>query len=156
MAMIGSVIIACPLEQVFEVTNNHVTEWSNIVEEEETLNVTPEVIGSTFRTVTSEHGRKLKFDGVVTRHSPPFESGIRMEGPAFSLTVDYTFENVPEGTRVTQRSTVTGKGIFRIIISTMGFLMKKSNSGALQDELNRLKAFCENPPKSGDSQPQQS
>ena len=66
-----------------------------------------------------------------------------MEGDAFSLTADYDFEEVPTGTRVTQRSTVRGKGIFKIILPVVALFMRKSNCKELQNELDRLKAFCE-------------
>ncbi len=145
MAMKASVLIERPIQTVFDLTNDHVAQWSNIVVEEEILKVTPEGIGSTFRTVTSEHGRKMRFEGVVTRYEPPTASGIQMEGDAFSLTADYIFEQVDQVTRVTQTSTVHGKGIFRILIPAMGLLMRKSNCQALQDELNRLKMYCEGP-----------
>ena len=143
MTMTASVIIERPIEKVFELTNDHVTEWSNIVEEEHMLEVTPKGAGSTFRTVTSEHGRRMTFEGVVTTYTPPTASGIEMEGDAFSLTADYDFEEVPSGTRVTQRSTVRGKGIFKIILPVVGLFMRKSNCKELQNELDRLKAFCE-------------
>lgn len=143
MTMRASVLINCPIQTAFERTNDHVTDWSSIVQEEEMLHVTPDRIGSTFRTVTTEHGREMTFDGVVTRYTPPYASGIRMEGEAFSLTANYKFEEVPEGTRVTQTSTVTGKGFFRILIPLMGFFMRKSNCQALQKELNQLKRYCE-------------
>lgn len=143
--MKASVLINCPIEFVFERTNDHVTEWSSIVKEEEMLNVTEEKVGSTFRTVTTEHGREMTFNGVVTGYQPPYASSIRMEGEAFSLTAAYTFEEVPQGTRVTQTSTVSGKGFFRILIPIMGILMRKSNCQALQKELNQLKRFCESP-----------
>ena len=48
MTMTASVIIERPIEKVFELTNDHVTEWSNIVEEEQMLEVTPKGVGSTF------------------------------------------------------------------------------------------------------------
>ena len=143
MSMKASVLINCPIHAAFECTNDHVTKWSSIVKEEEMLNVTPEKVGSTFRTITNEHGREMTFDGVVTKYNPPYESGIRMEGEAFRLTADYCFKEVPQGTRVTQTSTVQGKGIFSILIPIMGFFMKKSNCQALQNELNQLKRFCE-------------
>ena len=143
--MKASVLIQCPIDRVFELTNDHVTAWSNIVEEEDMLQVTAKKIGSTFRTVTSEHGRKMTFEGVVTSYTPPSASGIQMEGEVFSRTADYIFEQVEQRTRVTQTSTVKGKGIFRILIPAMGLLMRRSNCQALQEELNRLKAYCEGP-----------
>lgn len=95
--------------------------------------------------MTSEHARKMRFEGVVTRYEPPTASGIQMEGDAFRLTADYTFEQVDQITSVTQTSTVNGKGIFRILIPATGLLMRKSNYQALQDALNRLKMYCEGP-----------
>lgn len=40
MALKASVLIERPIQTVFDLTNDHVTQWSNIVEEEKILKVT--------------------------------------------------------------------------------------------------------------------
>ena len=66
IAMKASVVIDCTIQTVFERTNDQVTDWRSNVKVEEMLHVTPDRIGSTLRTATTEHGRHIAFDEVVT------------------------------------------------------------------------------------------
>ena len=59
--------IDCPIDDVFRLTNDHVAEWSIIVVEDEVIEQKPDGVGTTFRTVTEERGRRMEFDGIVTR-----------------------------------------------------------------------------------------
>jgi hypothetical protein len=52
-----SVEIERPIEEVFERTFECVPEWSIIVVEDEPIEEKPEVIGSTFKTITEENAR---------------------------------------------------------------------------------------------------
>lgn len=61
--MQGNVVIDCLIQTVLERDNDRI---SSIVKQEEILRVTPTRVGSTFRTVTTEYGRGMSFDGVVT------------------------------------------------------------------------------------------
>ncbi len=142
----GSVEIERPIEEVFRLTNEHVAEWSSIVVEDKILEEKPEGVGTTFRTVTEEHGRRMEFQGVVTRHEPPYVQAVYMTGDMFDLDVEYEFEDLAGGTRVTQRSQVTGKGWFKLMLSLCGWMMRKSSCDALDKELRGLKAFCESQP----------
>lgn len=62
---------------------------------------------------------------------------------AFDIDVEYTFEDLSGRTRVTQRSEVTAKGLFRIALCLLGWSMRKSSCKALEKELNALKRFGE-------------
>ncbi len=62
-----SIEIDRPIDDVFRLTNDHVAEWSIIVVEDEVLNEKPGVVGTTFRTVTEERGKRMVFQGLVTR-----------------------------------------------------------------------------------------
>ena len=106
----GSVEIDRPIDEVFLHTNACVAEWSIVVVENEVLEEKPEGVGTTFRTVTEDHGRRMEFQGVVTRHDPPHASAVRMIGKAFDIEAEYSFEDLSGRTRVTQRSSVSGKG----------------------------------------------
>ena len=79
----GSIEIDRPIDDVFRLTNDHVAQWSTIVVENEVIDEKPEGVGTTFRTVTEERGRKMEFHGVVTRHEPPRVSEIHMAGDMF-------------------------------------------------------------------------
>lgn len=139
----GSVEIDRPIEKVFELTNEHVADWSSIVVENEVLEEKPQGIGSTFRMVTEENGKRMVFHGVTTDFEPPHRSVVHMTGEMFDINAEYLFEDLSGSTRVTQNSEVTGKGMFGAFLFLFGWLMKRSSCDALDKELNGLKTFCE-------------
>ncbi|MCH5373981.1 MAG: SRPBCC family protein, partial [Planctomycetes bacterium] len=130
MKSTGSVIIDRPIDEVFKLTNEHVAEWSIVVVAEERDEQTPDVVGSTFRTVTEDHGRKMEFQGVVTHYDPPTFSAVQLTGDAFDIEARYTFEEADGQTRVTQDSDVDGKGFFKVMLFLFGWAMKKSSCQA--------------------------
>ena len=66
-----SVEIDRPIKEVFDYTIHNVAEWSIIVVKDEVIDEKPEGVGTTFRVTTEEKGRRMEFDGLVTRHEPP-------------------------------------------------------------------------------------
>lgn len=132
-----------PIEEVFELTNHHVAEWSLVVVDSEELHQTTEGVGSTFRMITEDRGNRMEFDGVVTRFEPPFSSAVHMTGQMFDILAEYEFEDLGGRTRVTQVSTVTGKGIAYVMFLLMGWLIRRSSCKAGRHELESLKAYCE-------------
>jgi len=138
-----SVDIDRPIEEVFEATGQDLCEWSVTCVEEELIEETPEGVGTTFRLVTEDRGRRMEFQGVVTRHEPPTVSEVHLVGPAFDLDVLYTFEDLGGRTRVTQESRIRGKGLWRPMVFLMTVFMRKSSCDAQQNELEALKAHCE-------------
>ena len=142
----GSIEIDQPIDDVSRLTIEHVAEWSIIVVEDEVIEEKPEGVGTTFRTVTEENGKRMEFQGVVTRHDPPHLNAVQLTGNSFDIEVEYTFEDLSGRTRVTQRSNVTGKGFFKVFLFLFGWMMNKSNCKAGEKELNSLKKFCEEQP----------
>jgi hypothetical protein len=147
----SSIEIDRPIDDVFRLTNEHVAEWSIIVVEDEVIEEKPQGVGTTFRTVTEEHGERMVFQGVITRHDPPHVNAIELKGDKFDIEAEYTFEDLSDKTRVTQKSKVTGKGFFKLFLFCCGWMMNKSSCNALNDELNSLKQFCEEHPGSKDA-----
>lgn len=140
----ASVVIDRPIEAVFELTNHHVPEWSIVVIEEEFLEETPEVVGSTFRTVSEDRGHRMEFLGIVTAFEPPHHSAVHLEGDMFNIDAVYQFEELSENqTRVTQSSKIATQGFLKVFFLLFGWLMKKSSCQSTQRELESLKAFCE-------------
>jgi uncharacterized protein YndB with AHSA1/START domain len=139
----ASVVIDRPIDEVFRLTTEHVAEWSIIVVEDTVLEEKPGGVGTTFRTVTEEGGRKMVFEGVVVRYEPPFVNAVRMTGAMFDIDAVYLFEDLGGRTRVTQKSSVAGKGFFKLFLALFGWLMNKSSCQALEKELQSLKKFCE-------------
>lgn len=139
----ASIEIDCPIDEVFRLTNDDVAEWSIIVVEDEMLEEKPGGVGTTFRMVTEDRGSRMEFEGLITRHEPPHVNAIHMKGKMFDIEAEYTFEDLSGRTRVTQVSSVTGKGLFKVFLAFFGWTMKKSSCKALENELNSLKQYCE-------------
>jgi hypothetical protein len=138
-----SVEIDRPINEVFDYTIHNVAEWSTIVVKDEVIDEKPEGVGTTFRVTTEENGRRMEFEGLVTRHEPPTVHAVFMSGEQFDLDVAYLFDDLGRGTRVTQVSRVHGKGLVKVILFLFGWLMKKSSSNALEKELLNLKRLIE-------------
>lgn len=133
------------IDDVFRLTMNHVVDWCSIVVEDEPLVVVDDGgVGTTFRVVTLDRGRRMEFMGSVVAHDPPRSSSIVMAGEAFEIATTYEFESIRPGrTRVHQTSSVTSKGITRIMFFLLGPLMRRVTARSHQHELERLKSFCE-------------
>lgn len=139
----ASVVIERPIQKVFELANKDVAEWSSIVVEDVPLEGDGTHVGDTFRVVTEEKGRRMEFQGVVTRFDAPVSSAIEMRGKMFDLFVEYEFEDLGGRTRLTQRSRAKGHGVMGLFLTLFGWMMKKSSCDAAQQELGRLKAYVE-------------
>ncbi|QDU36350.1 Polyketide cyclase / dehydrase and lipid transport [Maioricimonas rarisocia] len=142
----GTIVIDRPIDEVFHLTCDRVPEWSIIVVEEELLEKTPDGVGTRFRTVTEDHGKRMVFEGVVTRYEPPVLNAIQLTGRQFDIEAVYTFEDLGGQTRVTQHSVVEGKGFFKVFLALFGWAMHKANCQATQRELESLKTYCETQP----------
>ena len=139
----GSIEIDRPIDEVYWLTVDHVPEWSIIVAEDSPVLQTPEVVGSTFPTVTIDRGQRMEFDGVITKFNPPHLHAVKMTGKLFDIDAEYTFEDLESRTRVTQSSRVYPKWFLRIIFALFGWMMKKGSCQAQQRELESLKRFCD-------------
>ena len=87
----------------------------------------------------------MQFDGVVTRHDPPTVSAMILRGPHFDIEAEYTFEDLSGRTRVTQMSSVRGKGLTRVMFFLLGWLLKGMGRKALQKDFATLKRLLESP-----------
>ena len=67
----------------------------------------------------------------------------------FDIEAEYHFEDLGGRTRVTQETTVHGKGLTRVMFFLFGWLMNKQSCKAANNELESLKAKLE----SGAGQP---
>ena len=76
-----SIEIDRPIDEVFTYTNEKVAEWSLTVVEDEPIQDTGGV-GTTFRCVTEDHGRRMEFHGVVTHWDPPTPGRCSISKPS--------------------------------------------------------------------------
>lgn len=138
-----SIEIDQPIEVVFDYTLSNVSEWSNFVVEDEVTSAGPVEVGTTFHTITEERGKRMEFDGRVTKHEPPTAHSVVMQGKQFSMEVNYTFTEIDNRTQVTQHSQVHAMGFLKVMFALFGWAMKKSSCDALDKELASLKKYCE-------------
>lgn len=139
----GSVEIDRPIHEVFRLTNEDVAKWSIVVDESEPLDGTEKGVGTRFRSVTEDHGKRMEFQGIVTAYDPPYASAVKLTGDMFDIEAAYSFEDLGQRTKVTQFSTVTGKGFVKLFFLLCGWMMNKASGDALAKELNSLKRYCE-------------
>jgi hypothetical protein len=139
----GSVEIDRPIHEVFRLTNEDVAKWSIVVDESELLDGTEKGVGTRFRSVTEDHGKRMEFQGIVTAYDPPYASAVKLTGDMFDIEAAYSFEDLGQRTKVTQFSTVTGKGFVKLFFLLCGWMMNKASGDALAKELNSLKRYCE-------------
>ncbi|NNJ26093.1 hypothetical protein LzC2_21720 [Planctomycetes bacterium LzC2] len=142
MHSLASVEIDRPIGEVFTYTDEKVAEWSLTVVENEVVEE-KNGVGTTFRCVTEERGRRMEFQGVVTLWEPPAKSAIRLTGKSFDIEAEYRFEDLNGRTRVTQESTVRGKGFVKVVFLLFGRFMNKQGCDAAMRELESLKTKLE-------------
>lgn len=142
MHSLASIEIDRPIDEVFTYTNEKVAEWSLTVIEDEVIE-DKNGVGTTFRCVTEERGCRMEFQGVITLWEPPIKSAISLTGRSFDIEAEYRFEALNGRTRVTQESTVSGKGFVRIMFFLFGWLMNKQGCKAVSRELENLKKKLE-------------
>ncbi len=139
-----SVEIYRPIEEVFDFTNGNVAQWSLTVIEDTILESKNDGgVGTTFRCVTEENGRRMEFHGLVTRHDRPRLTACRLTGQYFDIDVEYLFEDLGAKTKLTQNSEVHGKGFTKVMFALFGWFMRKAGCKAQENELLNLKRILE-------------
>ncbi len=144
----SSIEIDRPIHEVFRLTHEDVAEWSIAVIEDEVLDEKPGGVGTTFRTVAGDHGKRMEFQGVITAYDPPYALAIHLTGQMFDIEAAYAFEDLGGRTKVTQFSKVHGKGFMKLFFSLLSRMMSKAGRIAQDKELNSLKKYCESQPNS--------
>ena len=101
-------------------------------------------MGTTFRSVTEERGKRMEFASEVTRYERPTVSTVMLIGKSFDIEAAYTFEGIKENRAgSTQNSDSTPKDFLKFFFFLFGWLMKKGDGDAQQKELGNLNRLCE-------------
>jgi len=139
-----SVEIDRAIAEVFDFAINNSVKWVEIVVEDEVIEDKGNGgVGTTFHVVTMEKGRRMEFDGVVTRHEPPNVSAVLLKGKYFDLDLEYRFEDLSGRTRVTQVSSAKGKGFTKVMLFLLGWMMKSAGRKSLEKDFATLKRLLE-------------
>ena len=123
--------------------NERLMKWLPNIVENENLEVTDDNVGSTFRQVYLEKGRRMEMHGTVTAYERNRRLACEITGDAFDLDVDYLLEDVDGRTKLTQYSEVHMKGFFRIVGFLMGPIIKKTSSNQADGSFTKLKQLVE-------------
>ena len=136
--------LKAPPEKIFYWLDDsqRVMQWCPHIVEQEDLTTTEDKVGSTFRQVYDEKGRKMEFFGTVIAYEENRRLAITTEGDSFGLDVEYILEPIESGTRITQNTSVAFKGFWKLIGPPMMFFMKKSGVKQVEEDLGRLEALA--------------
>jgi len=139
-----SVEIDRPIAEVFDFAMNNTVKWVEIVVEDEVVeDKNNGGVGTRIHVVTDEKGRRMEFDGVVTRYEPPNVSAVLLMGPYFDLDIEYTFQDLAGRTRVTQVSSAKGKGFTKVMLFLLGWMMRSAGRKSLEKDFATLKRLLE-------------
>ena len=140
--------IDAPPERVFYWLEDgeRVMQWAKGVVENEDLEVTDAKVGSTFRQVYEENGRRMEFQGRCTAFEQDRRLAVQMTSRMFDLEVDYRLEDLGGRTRLTQESESRFHGVMRLVGTVMCWLMKGKAEDCIAEDFGRLKALAESMP----------
>lgn len=145
MKNIFSIEVDAPPERVFAWLGDgeRAKQWVPNLVESDDLERTPDGVGSTFRHVYVERGRRMEMHGKVVAHEPPDRLAIALTGP-FDLYVEYQLDDLAGRTRLTQRSEVRFKNrAMALAALLMRPLMRKASSKQTEESFGKLKRLIE-------------
>ncbi|WP_026942249.1 SRPBCC family protein [Hellea balneolensis] len=124
--------------------NERLKQWvPNLIEDVPIIEM-PDKIGSTFRQVFLERGKRMEMTGEITAHTENERMRVFMTGDMFNLDVDYTLRAIsPEQTDVTQDTEIKMKGAAKLFAPLMLIMSKFSRSDPQAEAHARLKALAE-------------
>jgi hypothetical protein len=97
-----SIEIKCPIEGVFWTMHEKAPEWSHLVVERQMIGEEQQGVGTQFRTVVEDRGKRTEYHGVITAFDPPHAVAVRLTGQFFEVEAAYAFESLGDRTRLTQ------------------------------------------------------
>jgi uncharacterized protein YndB with AHSA1/START domain len=132
-------------EAVFRFLDNpdNGMKWLPNITENENLEETDEKVGSRFRQVYVENGRRMEMFGTITEYEQDRRMAMEITGDLFDLDVDYRLEDLDGRTKVIQNSEVHFKGMMKIMGFFMGLFSKLSSKKREDPSFAKLKELIE-------------
>ena len=109
-------------------------QWVPNLVESEDLAVTENKIGSTFRHVYLERGRRMEMQGAVIAYERDRRFACELRGEMFDLTVNYALEDLGGRTRLTQESETRFRGL---PMKVLGGAVDSAHAGCGATKLGR-------------------
>ena len=124
--------------------NERLKQWVPNLIEDDPIIETPEKIGSTFRQVFLERGKKMEMTGQITDYKENERMRVFMTGDMFNLDVDYILKALtPEQTEVTQDTEIKMKGAAKLFTPLMFLMSKLSKSDPQAEAHAKFKEMAE-------------
>lgn len=149
MKNIFSLDIVAPPERVFACINEgaNLMRWIPNLVENEVVVATQAVLGSKFRQVYVENGRRMEMHGEVIGFERNRYLACDIRGQAFDLAVEYRLEDLGRSTRLTQTSEVLFKSLpMRIIGTILSPFLKKASRQQAEAGFDKLRQLAESAP----------
>ena len=110
------IVIDRPVEEVFEFVSNpeNDTSWQSGLEESRLTSEGPMGVGSTHLVVRRFLGKRIESLSEVTRFEPNAKIGLNSLSPPGQFAVEYTFEPINGGTRITTVAQADSGGLFKL------------------------------------------
>lgn len=124
--------------------NDRLRQWVPNLIEDEPLVETPEKVGSKFRQVFLENGRRMEMVGEITEFVENERLRVDITGKMFDLDADYVLVALSATrTELTQNTEIKLKGLMRLFAPIMFLMSKFSSNDPQADAHEKLKAMAE-------------
>jgi len=124
--------------------NDRLMKWVPNLVEDEAIVETPEKVGSKFRQVFDERGKKMEMVGEITEYIENERMRVAMVGNMFDLDLDYTFvEEDAAKTHLTQITRIKFKGFIKLLTPLFALMSLFGGSKAQDAALNTMKEMAE-------------
>ena len=117
--------------------------WQTNVSKTETLQETPNMIGTTFRETIEEDGRGVEMCGVVTDYRENQSLAMHLSGKYNVVDVEWQIEEMGERTRLTIHTNIRFRSFVGVLSILMRPAFRNKITEQLQGEFARLRELCE-------------
>ena len=124
--------------------DNRLRQWIPNLIEDEALIETPERVGSRFRQVYLENGKRMEMTGEITEYVENERMRVEITGDMFDLDVEYILLAITDNqTELTQNTEIQFKGIMRLFAPIMSLVSKFSSKSPQTEAHEKLKTMAE-------------
>jgi uncharacterized membrane protein len=118
-------------------------KWQKNVKSEEIIYNKPEIIGTTFKEIVEEDGKRLEMYGMITKYTRNKTIGFHLKSKIHEFDVSYSVEQIDEETKVSIAAIIKWKFPMNFIGLFIGKRMEEGIMRQVKSEILDLKRVCE-------------
>jgi uncharacterized membrane protein len=118
-------------------------KWQKNVKSGEIIYNKPEIIGTTFKEIIEEDGKRLEMHGLITKYTQNRTIGFHIESKIHEFDVSYSVEQIDKETKVPIDAIIKWKFPMNFIGLFVGKKMEEGLLGQIKSEVLDLKRICE-------------